>query len=72
MDKLLSFADKMLKLLPFDGDKTVIGAGLKLVLPMVVAKVPVLLVVAPALDALAGFLISSGLAHKLIKRKMKQ
>lgn len=67
MEKLISAADKLLSLLPFDGNKTLIGAGLKLALPVAVAKFPVVLLVAPAIDAFADFCIAAGLAHKAVK-----
>jgi hypothetical protein len=72
MEKLISGLDKLLGLIPFNGDKTVVGAGLKLMLPILVLKMPVLVVVGPALDLLAEFLISAGLAHKAIKAGKKK
>ena len=71
MEKLMLGLDKLLSLIPFNGDKTVIGAGLKLLVPVLVLKMPVLVLVGPALDMFADFLISAGLAHKAIKASKK-
>lgn len=67
MNALLSFSDKVLSLLPFNGDKTIMGAGLKLILPVAVGYCPFLLAIAPYLDGAADFFIGTGLAHKLVK-----
>lgn len=67
MEKLISFADKLLSFIPFNGDKTVIGSGLKLIVPVLAGYFPALLVAAPYLDAFADFLITTGLFHKPIK-----
>jgi hypothetical protein len=67
METLVNAADKVLGLLPFNGDKTVIGLALKYVLPVACAKFPFLLVVAPIVDHVADALVSLGLAHKGIK-----
>lgn len=72
MDKVMSAADKVLSLLPFNGDKTVIGAGLKLLLPLAVVKFPPLLVVAPVIDAIAEMLLAFGLGHKVVKAVGKE
>lgn len=67
MDELLMQSDKLLSMLPFNGDKTVIGAGLKVLLPVLVAKFPVLLLVSPILDGVATGLVAFGLIHKGVK-----
>ena len=72
MDRLLSAADKALSLLPFNGDKTVISMGLKFLMPIVVSHVPILLPLAPAIDASLDAILAIALAHKAIKAKKPQ
>lgn len=67
MEELLVKADRLLALLPFNANKTLIGAALKLLLPVAVLKFPPLLVAAPVLDGLAELLIGAGLVHKGVK-----
>lgn len=68
MDALINFSDKLLSMIPFNGDKTIMGAGLKLMLPIAVAHFPFLIVIAPYLDGTADFLLSTGLVHKFVKK----
>lgn len=72
MNKLFEVTDRLLSLLPFNGDKTVIAMGLKLSLPLAVAQFPVILVAVPFIDATLDFLIATGLAHKLVKAKLPE
>ncbi len=72
MNQLINAVDKILGLIPFNGDKTVIGAGLKLLIPIAVVKMPLLLVVAPVVDATANLLMAIGLAHKAVKASAKK
>ncbi len=67
MSKLFELTDRLLALLPFNGDKTTIAVGLKLSLPIAVAHFPVLLAAAPVVEAALDFLIATGLIHKFAK-----
>lgn len=64
---MLNFIDKALSLLPFNDNKTIVGAALKLILPTLTVQFPILLAVAPLLDSAADLLIEIGLFHKGIK-----
>lgn len=67
MQKMLGVMDRLLALLPFNGDKTAIGAGMQILLPILVAKFPIILMAEPAMDALSLTLTGIGLFHKAIK-----
>jgi len=67
MGELQRSLDRLLSLLPLNGNKTLVGAMLKLVLPLAVAKFPPLLVAAPIVEGLAEVLIGAGLMHKGVK-----
>lgn len=67
MKDLLDHVDGILSFLPFNGDKTALSAGLKLLLPVLIAQFPPLLAVAPLLDALSTIGIGLGMAHKAVK-----
>lgn len=67
MNQLLSAADKLFSLLPFNGDKTILSLAAKFALPIAVAHFPILIAIAPALDALADLGLAIGVSHKLVK-----
>lgn len=67
MDSVLSTADKLLSLLPFNGDKTTLGLAVKALLPIAVAHFPVLITVAPIVSTIADIAVALGLTHKVVK-----
>lgn len=67
MDAVVDAVDNILSLLPFNGDKTVIGLALHALLPLVTGYFPAAAVIAPAVSALADCLVGLGLFHKAVK-----
>lgn len=68
MEKLKSTLNSLLSQLPFNGDKTTIGLAINALLPVAVAKFPVLLALEPALYGLSLILTGVGLVHKTVKQ----
>lgn len=67
MDAVVDAFDKVLSLLPFNGDKTTIGLAVHALLPLLTAYFPASAVIAPAVSAVADCLVGLGLFHKTIK-----
>lgn len=67
MKDLLTSLDDLLAALPFNGNKTAIGAVAQLVLPVAAAYFPPLLVAAPVISGLAQLITALGLFHKAVK-----
>lgn len=59
--------DDLLSLIPFNGNKTVVGLAVGQLFPLVVAIFPPAAVAAPFISALATFFTTIGLLHKTAK-----
>jgi hypothetical protein len=69
---IANMLESLLAKLPFDGDKTSIGAGIQILLPILVAKFPALLLLEPALNGFSLVLTGVGLMHKALKAARKK
>ena len=63
--------DRLLSLLPFNGDKTTLSLAAKLMLPPLMVKFPFLSLAGPLLGALADLGIAVGVFHKAVKASKK-
>ena len=68
MSTLMASADNLLSKIPFDGDKTAIGAGLHVLLPLLIAYVPAIAMAGDLIDGIAMSLVAVGLVHKGVKK----
>ena len=67
MEKFAAALDDLLSKLPGNGSKTVVGAGLNILLPLLLAKFPMLLMLQPALSGVSLAITGLGMLHKAVK-----